>query len=197
MRIPNNGLTSRLELESQGIVTAVEHMGTSCINNTYETGDGASAIPVPYSPSFLAQIYVAVDTRPCSLDLSRDDCWTMNPSYHTTRKDPNRKKHDPAHRNARDPAQESSRKKRVDFNSNLPKTFCKRMTNVAREVRGNRICWRNRVLLAKRVLLVVRGLLAKRAFAGRAGFAGQTGSCWPNGIAGQIIKLACDSEWPN
>ena len=84
---------------------------------------------------------------------------------------------------------------------------------------GNRVCWRNRLLLAKPALLVGRGLLAKPGlagqtgfagqtdrgfagqtaggFAGRGGLAGQTGSWWPNGIAGQMIKLACDSKWPN
>ena len=88
--ITNNELASRLE--SQGIVTAVRHVGTACINKNSVTGDGTSAIPASYShsPSFLAHIYVAVDTRPCLLGLSH---WcTRNPSYHTTRKHPNRKR---------------------------------------------------------------------------------------------------------
>ena len=114
MKIQDNEHTS--QLESQGIFSAVVHAGTTCINKASVTAasDGMSGIPVSYSPNFHAQIYVAVDTRPCSLDLSRDDWWAMNPSYHTVRKDPNwvRKEHaqDPTERKKHDPTQRIRKK---------------------------------------------------------------------------------------
>ena len=54
------------KLESRGIVTVMEHAGTACINRNSVADDGRSGIGFDYSSTFTAQIYVAVDIRPCS-----------------------------------------------------------------------------------------------------------------------------------
>ena len=74
------------KLESRGIVMA--HAGTACINRNSVANDGRSGISFDYSPAFTAQVYVAVDIRPCSQGSSRDDHHRINPSHHNRRKDP-------------------------------------------------------------------------------------------------------------
>ena len=75
--IQDNELASKLE--SQCISSVVKQAGTTCINKNSTNGDSTSGIPLSYSLDYDAQVYVAMDTQPCSRDLSRDDWWVQNP----------------------------------------------------------------------------------------------------------------------